>query len=259
MSAVEEAQAMREIRYYMSGLHVDRNEIDVVLLPELSVPVGFENRLKKIAEQLQTIIIAGFDYRIVPGATVPTVSNDALVIVPRKLNGKKILKATATKRVGKTHPAPAEKRKLEKIASAGPNGVMFQPHPTVWIFDSVEFGKFGVAVCYDFLDLDRMAMYRTKIQTLFILALNKDTNSFDHIAEAAARMVFCNVIVCNCGHFGGSFAVAPFKKAFERTLYRNMGARLANAQIVALPLLDIESAQNGKITNKEFKSLPPGY
>lgn len=262
ISAVEEERAIREIRHHLAGLRSSRHELDVVILPELSVPVGFERRLKRAAEDLECVIIAGFDYRIVPGSTEPTVSNDALVIVPRVLNGKKLSKVTSSKRVGKTYPAPAEERKLKKVVGPStPDGIRFANHPTVWTFDSADFGTFGVAVCYDFMDIDRIAMYRNKIQTLFILALNQDTNSFDHLAEAISRMIYCNVVVCNCGFFGGSYAVSPYKKPYRRAIYKNNGQKLTNAQVVELPLKELMEIQNGSLNNEktDFKSLPPGF
>jgi predicted amidohydrolase len=253
MSDVEEELAIREVRHYLSGLRSSSSELDVVVFPELSIPVGFERRLKRAAEDLEAIIIAGFDYQIVQGDPNPKVCNDALVVVPRVINGHKLLKATSCKRVGKTYPAPAEERKLKDVA------VEFDRQPTIWTFDSPNFGTFGVAVCYDFLDVDRIAMYRNKIQTLFILALNKDTNTFDHLAEAISRMIYCNVVVCNCGHFGGSYAVAPFKKAYKRAVYKNTGQELANAQIVKLPLKALKEMQEQSRIRSDFKSLPPGF
>ena len=115
----------------------------------------------------------------------------------------------------------------------------------------------------DFLDLERIAMYRGKVQHLFILALNKDATSFRHVAEAIARMVFCNVIICNCGHFGGSLAVSPYRLSERRTIYQHAGPRLATAQIIEMPVERLHLHQKGgdplKDGIKEFKSLPPGF
>jgi len=108
------------------------------------------------------------------------------------------------------------------------------------------------------MDLDRIAMYRNKIQTLFILAYNRDTTSFHHVAETIARTVFCNVVVCNCGFYGDSLAVSPFRESYDRTVYRHTGQKLANVQIVELPLESLRLQQNGATDNK-FKRLPPGY
>jgi hypothetical protein len=84
------------------------------------------------------------------------------------------------------------------------------------VFDAGHFGKFAIAVCYDFLDLERVAMYRSGIQHLFILAYNPDLPTFDHAAEALSRMIFCNVVVCNTGTHGGSLAVSPYIRCREK-------------------------------------------
>ena len=228
---------------------------DIVIFPELSVPIGYQRQLRRAAEELEAIIIAGLDYRIESGQGRPAVSNEAVVIVPRKLRGKNIALRTEIRRVGKTYPAPGERRKLLDIKASS---VEFVANPTVWIFESVDLGKFAVAVCYDFMDLDRIVMSRNKIQTLFVLAYNRDTTSFDHLSEALGRMLFCNVVVCNCGKFGGSHAVSPFRKPYKRTIYRHSGQNLPNAQLIELPLESLFALQNGN-EDKQFKSLPPGF
>lgn len=255
MSAVEERRAKKEIRHYLSSLRGLDSRPDIILLPELSVPLGFVAKLKAAAEKLESIIIAGLDYRIETGEALPTVSNEAVVIVPRRLGGKQIARRTEIRRVGKTYPAPTEKRKLQAITGAS---VAFLAHPTVWIFESPDLGKFAVAICYDFMDLDRIVMYRNKVQTLFILAYNKDTTSFDHLAEALSRMLFCNVVVCNCGQFGGSLAVSPYREPYFRSIYRHAGQHLPNAQLIQLPLAALAAHQQGEY-NGELKSLPPGF
>lgn len=255
MSAIEERRAKKEIRHFLASLRGLDRLPDIILLPELSVPLGFEPYLKKAAEKLESIIVAGLDYRIETGETIPTVSNEAIVIVPRRLRGVQIARRTEVRRIGKTYPAPAEKSKLQGITGAS---VAFLAHPTVWIFESPDLGKFAVAICYDFMDLDRIVMYRNKIQTLFILAYNRDTTSFDHLAEALSRMLFCNVVVCNCGQFGGSLAVSPFREPFRRLIYRHGGQCLPHAQIVQLPLEALAAHQQGTM-HRDLKSLPPGF
>lgn len=255
MSLLEEKRARKEVRRYLASLQRSDAHPDIVLLPELSVPLGFEQRLRRAAESLESIIIAGLDYRIEGAHGRRAVSNEAIVIVPRRLNGRRIFRRTEVRRVGKTYAAPAEKRRLSSISGGA---VSFIPHPTVWIFDGGSLGKFAVAICYDFMDLDRVVMYRNKIQNLFILSYNRDTTSFNHMAEAIARMVFCNVVVCNCGLFGGSLAVSPFRKPFRRIVYRHSGQELPNAQVIQLPLSSLhEHQQNGNV--RDFKSLPPGF
>ena len=255
MSFHEERRAKKEIRHYLASLRSMERQPDIVLLPELAVPIGFERQLKRAAEALESIVIAGIDYRIDEAQPRPAVSNEAVVIVPRQLRGRKIALRTEVRRIGKAYPAPGEKKRLLKITGSS---VEFVQDPAVWIFESTTLGNFSVAVCYDFMDLDRIVMYRKKIQTLFVLAYNKDTTSFDHLTEALSRLLFCNVVVCNCGKYGGSQAVTPFREPHKRTIYRHSGQRLSNAQLIELPLANLLAHQDGR-SSKDFKSRPPGF
>ena len=255
ISLSEERRARTEIRHYLSSIRSSDRRADIVLLPELSVPIGFEKYLTRAAEKMESIIIAGLDYRVLVEEVAPAVSNEAVVIVPRRLGGRQFSLRSEIRRVGKTYAAPSEKKRLSAVSGGG---VEFVPRPTVWIFESSELGRFGVAVCYDFMDLDRVVMYRNKIHTLFILGYNRDTTSFGHVAEALSRMLFCNVVVCNCGRYGGSLAVSPFQRPYKRTVYRHSGLDLPNVQVVELPLAALDAHQRG-VLSQEFKSLPPGF
>lgn len=255
MSAEEEERAIVEIRGYFAAFHQESPPPDIIVLPELAVPNGFEGKLRTMASKMQSVVIAGFDYR--PGAGLREVHNDALMIVPSRWRGRIMGPKTTTRRIGKTYAAPEEDKKLKGI------GFSFKRDPSVWLVDGGDVGTFGVMVCYDFLDLERITMYRGKVQHLFILALNKDATSFRHVAEAVSRMVFCNVVICNCGHFGGSQAVSPYRLPERRTIYQHAGPGLATGQVIELPVGPLDSHQNGngpmlKGVN-EFKSLPPGY
>ena len=255
MSACEEERAISEIRAYFAAFSQEQPRPDIIILPELAVPTGFERQLKRMATGMNSVVIAGLDYR--NGTAPGEIHNEALLIIPKQWRGMNMGAKTTTRRIGKTYPAHEEQKKLEKIFCT------FKSDPSVWLFDGGDIGMFGIMVCYDFLDLERIAMYRGKVQHLFILALNKDATSFRHVAEAVSRMVFCNVVICNCGHFGGSLVVAPYRRAERRTIYQHAGAGLTTAQIVTLPVARLDSHQNLEFPvidgEKEFKSLPPGY
>jgi len=223
-------------------------------LPELSVPRGFIPKLRNMARAMGTVIIAGLDYRIADlGAK--SVHNEAAVIIPNEWRKRRISSRTTMRVVGKTYAAPAEKAKLSKI------GFEFNEDRNIWFFDGDDVGNFAVAICYDFLDLERVAAYRGRIQHLFVLAYNNDITSFNHAAEAMARMIFCNVIVCNCGAFGGSLAFTPHYTPVRRVIYQHSGSNLATAQVVEVPVRTLFEHQRKppRPGQKEFKSLPPGY
>jgi predicted amidohydrolase len=261
MTQAEEDQAIAEIKRFIAGFKQTQPVPDIILLPELAVPRGFVPTLRRMAKSMSSIIIAGLDYRQSSQGHISTAANEAIIIVPDRWKDKKISATTTARYIGKTFCSNQEGKYL-----AG-QGFDFQGDRSVWIFDGGEVGRFGVAICYDFLDLERVAAYREQIQHLFILAYNRDTNSFEHAAEALSRMIFCNVVVCNTGYFGGSLAVSPYYRPQQRTIYQHCGAGLVTSQVIELPVRNLWEHQQGKgaLTDfpagKEpmFKGLPAGY
>lgn len=262
MSRSEEAVAMSEISQFLGDMRTAEPGPDIVLLPELSIPVGYTRTLKRAAQTLNAIIIGGTDYVRTPSGSTGEVSNQAIMVIPSQWRGRRISRHSVVKYIRKSYPSDAERRELKKW------GLSLVQDPTVWLFDGGEIGTFGVSICYDFLDLERVTMYRGQIQHLFVLAYNKDINSFDHAAEALARMIFCNVVICNCGHYGGSAVVSPYRRPEKRTIYRHAGAGLRTSQIVELPVEGLVNHQLGKppvgssrpsVAEQTFKGLPPGY
>ena len=90
---------------------------------------------------------------------------------------------------------------------------------------------------------------------------NKDIKMFQSLATSLSRTVFCNVVICNTGFFGGSLVVSPFYEAHKRVLYSHEGGELFTTQIVELPVRDLLEAQDGKAKKEvqQFKNPPPGF
>ncbi len=92
-----------------------------------------------------------------------------------------------------------------------------------------------------------------------MVSYNKDTDSFLYNAESLARTMYCNVVVCNTGHHGGSVAITPYYEPWQRTVYRHNGNEMLASQVVKVPVRSLLNAQAGKAPPKSFKSLPPGW
>jgi len=254
MSGLEEEWAIAEIQQHMTALMQENPRPHIVLLPEVAIPHGFLWQLRRMAMDMNAIVIGGMDFQ---PASMPenSIVNRAAVIIPDGWGTRTRSSATALRFVGKTYPAAFEKAKLAEF------GKTFKEAPQVWVFQTPSLGRFAVAICYDFLDLERVAMYRSNIQHLFILAYNPDLRSFEHAAEALSRMIFCNVVICNAGHYGGSLAVSPFYKPEKRTIYHHQGNQLSTSQMIDLPVADLILAQSNNWPahrDREFKGLPPG-
>jgi predicted amidohydrolase len=254
MSSIEEERVVSEMQQHLASLALEVPKPDIILLPEVTVPLGFTGRLRRIASQMNCIIIAGLDFDPVSGSSPLAAQNRAAVIIPNRW-GRDHSSRTTIRYVGKTYPSYEEEKNLNS------HGYQFRRIPEIWVFEAGKFGRFGVVVCFDLLDLERVAMYRLHIQHLFVLAYNKDITTFDHAAEALARMVYCNIVICNTGTYGGSIAVSPYKQPERRLIYRHSGSKLSTSQTIHLPVKALYEAQTDtwpKGKEREFKALPPG-
>lgn len=250
MNEMEAVRVWNEIIHTMDDYVnlVDTRKPDVILLPEFSVAEQFENEIRNLADQTGSIIITGLDFKVKGN----NVRNQALVAIPYRWPHGLQKSRAKTFYFGKHFPAKEEKEYLKSC------GKEFDPCNEIYILDAGEYGRIGLAICADFYDIERYALYKGRIQHLFILAYNKDVKSFLFLAESISRLVYCNVIICNTGHYGGSICFSLKEKEYQRYIYRHEGARLFTNQIVELPVRSFKESQKAK-GGHGYKNAPPEY
>lgn len=228
----------------------DSRKPDIILFPELAFAKCFQPQLKYWAKQLGCIIIAGHDFEEISSKKIV---NRASVIIPNLWphgKGDTIGKAFL---IGKRFNAKVEDQHISAC------GYQFESCEQAYLLDASKYGKIGLAICADFYDIERFALYQGRVQHLFIIAYNQDIKSFDFLAEAISRLVYCNVVICNTGFYGGSLCLSLYKEAYKRYIYRHEGCRLFTSQIVELPVESLVQAQKNNDKKHEFKDPPPGY
>lgn len=252
MDIFEAARIWRQIHIALSQyINIDvSSRPDIILIPELNIARQYELQIKKIANKLGTIIIGGLDYK----EKNNLIRNSAIVCIPNRWphdNGLTIGKSFL---FGKKLPS---RREDEYIKSK--NG-SWDPCNNFYLLDLGNYGKVGLAICADFYDIERYVIYKGRIQHLFILAFNQDIKSFYFLAESISRLVYCNVVICNTGYYGGSVCFSPAKEDYKRYIYKHEGQDIFTSQIVELPVESLWKAQCGDSDSmKKYKSPPPGY
>lgn len=259
ISAIQDEHVWMEICKAMRSFQDCEKRPRMLLLPELSLPRTRLTDFEHLVGALKVIAFVGVDYWL--DNTTRIAKNQGIVFVPKGFFRDRPSKHCTQIVFGKTFAPPMEVRHLQELASSW----SFVGDQNVYLFDCEKLGKVGVSICYDFMDIERALMYRGRIHHLFVLAYNQDLGMFHSLADSLSRTVYCNVVVCNTGRFGGSLAVSPYYEAFRRTLYAHEGARLFSTQVVELPVRDLIRASQGKMSNiqvnqklQEFKDPPPG-
>lgn len=247
MSRLSEVKVWGEIKKGFIDLLSGYERPHLIIIPELSVPHGYENDLKRLSSSSGAVVIAGLDF-FHKGSKV---SNRAIVIIPNNWPLLKPSRSTSSFYFGKTFYSKEEQDlfKPENLIS----------NPDIYILDAGRYGVMGIAICSDFFDIERFVVYKGRIQHLIIISHNKDTDSYYFLAEAISRLVYCNVAICNTGEYGDSIAFSPYQKSYERIVYRHKGAMLYSSQLVSLPVKSLDDEQKTGAINAKFKSRPPGY
>ena len=244
-------ESRRELREGFRQLSRSVDRPQIILAPELSTPRSFLKELQKYACALNSICILGADYLL--DSQTNNVKNEIVIIVPDRWPRKNFNKKTYKFSIFKSNPSPEEIKMLQL------KNLIFSADNRLWLFDAGPYGNIGVANCYDFLDVEMHLLYRAKIQHLFVLSHNKDFSSFWHTAESLCRTLFCNVVICNTGFYGGSVCVAPYNKPYQRTIFRGEGSKLFTTQVIKLPIKKIVQKQKGIYLGNDLKELPPGF
>ena len=247
MSALSEEKVWYEIKKGFIDLSNGYEKPNIILIPELSIPTGYEHELIKLSAASGAVVIGGLDF-VWNGKKV---TNKAIVSIPKNWPKMNSSKSCSFFYFGKTFYSRYEEHMFDKANLVS--------QPEIFILDAGEYGKIGIAICSDFFDIERFVVYKGRIHHLIIIAHNPDTESYYFLAEAISRLVYCNVAICNTGEYGDSIAFTPYEKNYERIVYRHKGSKLFSTQVISFPVQSLDNEQDDNTINKKFKARPPGY
>ena len=233
-------------------------ELDLLILPELSVHTDDLEVLKRFAITHQTIILAGLVYHEARAGDGLPLVNSAVWLLPERtgLGGHNV----RVVQQGKRYLAPAEKEKLLNVRSFR-TGQWLIGYP--WSRDHNESLLWLTAsVCYDATDFALAADLKGRTDVYVIPALNKDVTTFDQMALALHYHMFQMVIVANNGAYGGSNAYVPYQDHYKRRVFHFHGqpqAAIAYLEIDPISaFLERVNNARGPKNDRQYKYPPAG-
>ncbi|WDF54334.1 hypothetical protein [Mucilaginibacter sp. KACC 22063] len=176
-----------EIRVGLIEMFRVEQKPDIIVIPELHLPVSYIKTIKRMSKDNNVVIISGIDFQ--PNARVKTkIRNRAIICFPSAMGTlSKSLRMSAMQ-FGKTYFTYME-RSMFKAGIIGLGPCEPDPEQNMYIFESAELGNFGVIICSDIFDVERIMLYQGRIHHLFIIALNKDLNTYFAMAESLTRLL----------------------------------------------------------------------
>ncbi|RIW28209.1 hypothetical protein D3H55_22155 [Bacillus salacetis] len=249
-----------QLNRFFKGVKVAKEDnSNFLVFPELFLPHQYlKNYVSHVAEKFRFIIIGGIEWlesREQNGNR--TIENHAFIAIPSVLEkGSKTPHSKATIiEIPKMFPAPAESVMLDL------HKYQFQGENKIYLFESKALGNWAILVCFDYLNLPVQKLLQAKIQTLFVVAYNSDLGYFHTLSDTLHRILFCNVVVCNTGNYGGSHSFTPYRSPHKRQRYEISGNQVDAITTIELPLKDLAKEQKAESHehNSDFMHKPANF
>jgi hypothetical protein len=229
----------------LSGRH-----LDLVVLPEVSVPHSWEQMVVSWARKHHIGVICGLEHRIKGNSAL----NEVLAALPY--------------RAGNHHWACAVVKRLKRIYSPREAFVLEQEHLKVPLatdpYQLIRWrgASFSIYNCFELASIRDRALFKSRVDFIVGTEFNPDTNYFSNIVESVSRDIHCYVVQVNDSTFGDSRVVSP--SSTERmNPVRIKGGENLTFLSTWLDLKSLrEHQRKGYGLQKEsaiFKPTPPGF
>lgn len=250
----------KQLEKFFKALNVASKEnADFLIFPELFMPSDYVNKYVSTSSQKHSIIIIGGmewnHHQTINGKKY--IRNQGFISLPivNDNSSQNYYTKAHVLFFSKLYPAPTEMEYLSK------NGYYFENGNKVFLFSSKKFGNWAILICIDYLNLPIQVLLQGKIQTLFVIAYNKDVEYYYSLSDSLHRILLCNIVVCNTGVFGGSHAYTPLRKKHLRNVFQTRGNDVNTAVTIELPIKQLKEEQKCKkqYSNSLFIKKSPDY
>jgi hypothetical protein len=254
----------RKIRQSLD--HAIKSKSHFLVFPELCIP---RQELKKLMEECgrnNIILIAGVEAK---ADSLKNYQNTTVISFPILKHKNPINLPYFAFFQHKNYPAPAEEFILKK------NGYNYVNGKSIFLFESSKYGSFSVLTCSDFLSTTLRSGLKSKIQNLFVPAVNQDNSTYNATSESTMRELFCFCLICNNARKGSTTVMAPYNEPYMRNVFTLHGLSTPGFSTIELNVAEIKMLQeltpfdvasikkdkthkDHEVVSK-FKQLPPDW
>lgn len=226
---------------------------DYLIFPELSIPKKWVTSIGNRLTSAGISLIAGTEYRY--GVKNTIYSEAYLELKDNRLG------FASSSRIWqpKLEPAVDEGEKLDAI-----HGKKWKKFPGLNkpVYNHNNF-HFGVMICSELQNSKERISFQGEVDSLMVLAWNRDLETFSTLVEATALDVHAYTILVNNRVYGDSRVRVPRKAAFLRDLARIRGGENDYCVTVKLNIKELREFQSRakRISRNDdpFKIVPEGY
>lgn len=222
-----------------------------LVLPELALPAHWFIRIARKLQGRGISLITGIEYLHASKARVrnqvwAALSHDGLGFPSLMIY-----------RQDKQRPALHEEQELQRLA-----GLELKPDKAWKTPPILQHGdlRFALLICSELTNISYRAALRGKVDALFVLEWNQDTETFNALVESAALDMHAYIIQCNDRQYGDSRIRAPAKDSWDRDVLRVKGGITDYCVIGEIDVQALRQFQSShRSPAKPFKPVPDGF
>lgn len=233
-----------------------KKDVDLLVLPEMSVPLIWLSSLIRISLRHNMGIICGLEHVITNDGYA---YNDVATVLP--FNTNDTISCSVTFRT-KNYYSPSEKELIEgyrlKLPSSKGEG-----HEKVYEHDHWRGVYFSTYNCYELTNVEDRGIFKSEVDFLVATEWNKDTSYFSDIVGSWCRDLHCYFVQVNTSQYGDSKILSPSKQE-EKNILSVKGGKF---DVVLVHDIDIKNLRDfqfmehnmQKISKTGFKQTPPDF
>ncbi|MGL4731988.1 MAG: hypothetical protein ACRCW0_10470 [Clostridium sp.] len=234
-----------------------KNGAEVIVFPEVSVPIEWLGVISDFARKHDVLIICGLEHIIYDNRLC---CNYIATILPDKY---KDYTYSVVKLRLKNHYSPKEKEWVKgygwQLPMENNQEERWKKEYDLFRWKGVDFSTFS---CFELANIQDRGLFISFVDLLVGSVHNRDINYYSNIMESLARDVHCYVVNVNDSNLGDNRIIKPASTNEKNILQVSGGIN----DVVLVGEIDIKSLRDFQIKNHNlqiyddrFKAVPPEY